>query len=570
MNYRGYALGLVEGQFTSGDFGSWRIFCFDYQTGNADELTITTDGGSAAFGNPRVTSIIAPNGKPAIVVTLFIFGQGNAPGEAGELIYYKTYDFTSVGGAVPVSLASAYNRTGIVSDGTTFDGGLDGSGNAYSDYLLGALPAWNVPPFLLGPVNSPNVVSATDITIPLPEGRFATLQMLGAGVNGSQTGQTISLTYSDNSTSTLTQSLSDWSARQNFPGESEALTMAYLDTSSGTADNQAYYLYRYLFGLDSTKTVSSITLPNNSNVEAVALTLVPTTGANFSISSSSSSLSVAPGGTATSTLTLTPSVPGGFTQPVSLMCSVAPAGPACSMSPVSVTPTFATTVALTIQASNSAAPGTATVTVTGTSGNLTSATTLNLTVTPPAASYSLSAGTANPASINPGGSSQATVTVSSANGYTGTVTLACSVTSTVTFTPGQANCSFGNTSPVTVGASGGTAMVTFSTLASSASMLRRSNLFYALLLPIPGLALISFGFGFGSGASGRKKRLGLLLLGIVLAGVIIMAACGSGSSGGGGNPGTPAGNYTVTITGKDANGAAQSNSSPVTVTITVN
>ena len=208
------------------------------------------------------------------------------------------------------------------------------------------------------------------------------------------------------------------------------------------------------------------------------------------------------------------------------------------------------------------------MTVTGVSGNLTSSTTLNLTVTPPVASYALSAGTANPASINPGGSSQATVTVSSANGYTGTVTLACSVTSTVAFTPGQANCSFGNTSPVTVGASGGTAMMTFSTAAPSASLLRRMNVYYALLLPISELALI--GFGFGSGASDGKKLSSMLFLGIVLAGVTIMPACGGGSSGGGGSPGTPAGNYTVTITGKDANGAAPSNGSPVTVTITVN
>lgn len=572
MNYRGYAFGLVEGQFTSGDWGSWRIFCYDYQTGNADELKITTDGGSLSFGNPRVTSIIAPNGKPAIVVTLFIFTPNNAPGEAGELIYYKTYDFTSPGGAVPVSLASAYNRTGIVSDGTPFEGGLDGSGNAYSDYLVGALPAWNVPPFLLGPVDSPNVVSAGDTTIPLPAGQFATLQMLGTGVKGSQAGQRFTLTYSDNTASTLTQSLSDWSGPQNFPGESDALAMAYLDTSSGAADNQTTYLYRYLFGLDSTKTVSSLTLPNDSNVEAVALTLVPVTGANFSLSSSSSSLSVAAGGSATSNLTLTPSVPGGFTQPVSLTCSVAPAGPACSISPVSVTPTFATTVVLTIQAGSSTAPGTATVTVTGSSGNLNSSTTINLTLAPPEPSYSLSVGTANPASINPGGSSQAMVTVSPANGYTGTVTLACSVTSTVTFTPGEANCSFGNTSPVTIGAGGGTAIMTFSTLAPSAAMLRRSNMFYALLLHFPGLVLM--GIGFASGASGQKKLLGLLFLGIVLAGIVMIPACGGGNSsnaqGGGGSPGTPAGNYTVTITGKDANGATQSNSGPVTVTITVN
>ncbi len=89
--FRGYSFGLIEGQFTKGDFGSWRTFVYDYQTGNADQTTIRTDGGSTAFANPTVTALNAPNGQPAIVVSLFIPSEGAAAGESGELIYYQTY-----------------------------------------------------------------------------------------------------------------------------------------------------------------------------------------------------------------------------------------------------------------------------------------------------------------------------------------------------------------------------------------------------------------------------------------------------------------------------------------------
>lgn len=88
--YMGFSFGLIEGQFVKGDFGSWRTFVYDYQTGNADQTTIRTDGGSTAFANPTVTSLRAPNGQPAILMTLFVPSEGAAPGESGQLIYYKT------------------------------------------------------------------------------------------------------------------------------------------------------------------------------------------------------------------------------------------------------------------------------------------------------------------------------------------------------------------------------------------------------------------------------------------------------------------------------------------------
>jgi hypothetical protein len=123
---------------------------------------------------------------------------------------------------------------------------------------------------------------------------------------------------------------------------------------------------------------------------------------------------------------------------------------------------------------------------------------------------------------------------------------------------------------VAVTSTGGSATLTFTTVGASASMLRHSSMFYAFWLPLPGLALI--GFGFGSRDPRRKKLLGFLLLWIVVTGLIILPACGSNGNnggGGGGSSGTPAGTYTITITGKDANGLTQSNTAP-TVSVTVN
>jgi hypothetical protein len=89
--FKGYQFATIEGQFAKGDFGTWRTFLYDYQTGNADTTSIQTNGGSTAFANPSITNMKAPNGSPAIVVSLFIPSEGAAPGESGQLIYYRTY-----------------------------------------------------------------------------------------------------------------------------------------------------------------------------------------------------------------------------------------------------------------------------------------------------------------------------------------------------------------------------------------------------------------------------------------------------------------------------------------------
>ncbi|PYX91112.1 MAG: hypothetical protein DMG67_11130 [Acidobacteria bacterium] len=174
------------------------------------------------------------------------------------------------------NLGGAFNREGIVTDGTTFTtGGLDGGGSAYSANLLGSSVTFNGATFTLGAANSSNDVSTAGQTITLPSGQFSSLRMLATGVNGNQASQTFVVHFSDGTSSTFTQSISDWFTPQSFAGESTAVSMPHRDNSDGTTDNRTFLLYGYSFALNNAKTVSSITLPNNANVEVLAITLVP-------------------------------------------------------------------------------------------------------------------------------------------------------------------------------------------------------------------------------------------------------------------------------------------------------
>ncbi|WP_422923365.1 FG-GAP repeat domain-containing protein [Singulisphaera sp. PoT] len=174
-----------------------------------------------------------------------------------------------------VNLASAFNRVGIVADGTTFGsfGGLDGDGNALSAQLLGGPVAWNSLLFNLGATGASNAIAASGQTIALPRGSFDTLSFLGSGVNGNQADVNFTITYADGTTQTFTQSLSDWHSPQNYAGESTAVTMAYRDVSGGTIQSGSYYVYGYQFTLKAGKAVRSITLLDDGNVTILGMTL---------------------------------------------------------------------------------------------------------------------------------------------------------------------------------------------------------------------------------------------------------------------------------------------------------
>ena len=151
------------------------------------------------------------------------------------------------------------------------NGGLDTWGFAYSSSLLGPTVTWSGVTFNLGTAGTADAVS--NATITLPAVKSSKLNLLGAGVNGSHANQTFVLTYTDGTTTTLTQSVSDWYAAQNYTGESIAVTLAYRINQYGVVDNHSVDLYGYSFAIDSTKTVKSLQLPSSRNVVVLAAAL---------------------------------------------------------------------------------------------------------------------------------------------------------------------------------------------------------------------------------------------------------------------------------------------------------
>jgi hypothetical protein len=196
-------------------------------------------------------------------------------GKSGSLTQIATISLTVLApnaGNALVNLTPLYNVPGIVTDFTTFtSGGLDAGGRAYSASQLTPVENINGTAFSLGPVNALNAVSST--TIPLPAGQYSTLKLLATGVNGAQSAQTFIVKYSDGTTTSFTQSLSDWCTPSFFPGETIAVPMAYRDLSNATRDTRSLALYSYSFNLASGKTVSSITLPSNRSVVVLAASL---------------------------------------------------------------------------------------------------------------------------------------------------------------------------------------------------------------------------------------------------------------------------------------------------------
>jgi subtilase family serine protease len=116
----------------------------------------------------------------------------------------------------------------------------------------------------------------------------------------------------------------------------------------------------------------------NSLVGTLGGTPPPPPPSDFTISANPSSLTIAQGASGTSTIST--AVKSGSAGTVNLTATVSPSGPTATLAPMSVTAGSAAT--LTVKP-NTAAPGSYTITVTGTEGSATHPTTVVLTVTAP-------------------------------------------------------------------------------------------------------------------------------------------------------------------------------------------
>jgi hypothetical protein len=187
-----------------------------------------------------------------------------------------------------VSLSSAYNVIAIYTDGHSIPsgGGFDTNGYAYSANALGqvresnnlgALQSWRGNIFYFGLPNVLNAVSNT--TIALPHGSYSQILMLAATAFGPVANATFVVTYSDSSTTSATYTMSDWCNAQFYTGETVVSQQPYRDgepwgTSTPTQDyGHQSQSYGYSINLNSSKTLSTLTLPTVRNVVVLALDL---------------------------------------------------------------------------------------------------------------------------------------------------------------------------------------------------------------------------------------------------------------------------------------------------------
>ncbi len=259
--------------------------------------TITINDLNGFKGNVMLSLSTLPKGVQAVIQ-----GQGNqrkigfkanlsaatgfttvtVTGVSGSITETATFTLAisagtgTAGTGTAVDLSSQYNLYGIYTDGTTYTtGGLDGMGYSYSANLLGATRVLNGVLLDLGPANDLDAVGSAGQTVSLPAGQFSSMMLLATGVEGNQTSQTLTVNYTDGSSSPIVQSFSDWFTPQKYAKELEGVAMAYRNFDNGTTDNRTFNLYAYRLSLNKAKTVQSLTLPNNSHVVVLAVTLVP-------------------------------------------------------------------------------------------------------------------------------------------------------------------------------------------------------------------------------------------------------------------------------------------------------
>ncbi len=274
--------------------GPTNVFLNQSSTANAS-VTITDINGFT--GTVTLTVSTLPKG-----VTASVQGKGNkqtivfkarasastgfatvtVTGTSGSIT--QTISFTlavsaaagKTGTGTQVNLSSEFNLNGIYTDGTIYStGGLDGGGYSYSANLLTTSRVFNGTLFTFGPVNELDAVGCSGQSVTLTQGKFSGLMLLATGIEGNQASETLTVKYTDGTSTKFTQSFSDWFTPQKYSGESEGVAMAYRNFDNGTKDQRTFNLYAYTFTLNPAKSVKSVTLPNDTHVVVLAATLLP-------------------------------------------------------------------------------------------------------------------------------------------------------------------------------------------------------------------------------------------------------------------------------------------------------
>jgi hypothetical protein len=238
-------------------------------------LAWSPSSGASSY-NVYSGTAVAGEGSTPIATGVMSTSYTNTGLTNGTNYYYTVAAVNAAGVSGPSNEVNAtplavtgYNVWGIDSPGTvSHNGGFDNKGNTLDSTQVGSSVTWNGQTFTFGPVNAVDGWSKTTVNC---SATGSTLSILGAAVNGNQTSQTFTVLYTDGSTSSFTQNMSDWHTPQSYSGESKVITMADRLTSTGATDSRTFYIYGYSFPLTSGKTIRSVVLPSNRNVVVIGV-----------------------------------------------------------------------------------------------------------------------------------------------------------------------------------------------------------------------------------------------------------------------------------------------------------
>jgi alpha-mannosidase len=316
--------------------------------------------------------------------------------------------------STPVALT--YDLAAATNNGSASPGGFDGKGNALPAEMLPAQIKFNDVSFLLAAAKTgtPNAVVPKGQTVDLPAGRFNRVYILAASADGDQK---VTFEAGDKKTEMTVEDWGgfigqwddrEWSsgdtAHDNY-GEMTGLKPGFIKRADlawycshhhdASGKNVAYgYSYLFGYGLDLPAGAKTLKLPNSEKIRILAISVAeenpevkpvqplydvlpsPSAGApDFTISAHPTA-SVSQGRTATSRILVMPR--GNFHSAVHLTASGLPEGVTAAFTPASTTGSGV----MTLTAVRSATPATATVTISGTSGNLSHENAVKVSVTP--------------------------------------------------------------------------------------------------------------------------------------------------------------------------------------------
>ncbi|MFG2956988.1 hypothetical protein ACGF5O_25090 [Streptomyces sp. NPDC048291] len=85
----GCPLVLIEGPRLRNHFRGWSVHAYDDASGRAGRLGPRAPGGSRAYAGPQTARLTDPDGRAALLGSVFIPKEECVPGESGGLVYWR-------------------------------------------------------------------------------------------------------------------------------------------------------------------------------------------------------------------------------------------------------------------------------------------------------------------------------------------------------------------------------------------------------------------------------------------------------------------------------------------------